>query len=413
MDRSPNIYAGDAMTLTDTLNYTLTTFRAHRLRLSLMLLATAIGVASVVILTSLGEGARNYVINEFSSMGTNLIIVFPGKAETTGALPPVVGEAPNDLTIEDAMALKRIPGITHIAPINVGSAPIDWRRRERETTIFGSNHALAAIQDIELAEGEFLPDIDPRKTSPVAVIGAKIREELFGTQPALGEWIRIENYRFRVIGVTRSAGTAMGINRDEIVIIPVASAQQLFNTPSLFRILIHTRNRENIEQVRDDTVALITKRHDGEEDVTVITQDAVLNAFDRILGALTMSVAGIASVSLLVAGVLIMNVMLISVSQRRAEIGLLKAVGASSRQILWLFISEAALLSLLGGLIGIALGIGVSELLAQLYPTLPIAPPGWVIGAALGICLGSGILFGVLPAKHAAQLDPVTALARR
>ncbi len=401
------------MTLLDSLNYTLTTFRSHRLRLTLMLLATAIGVASVVILTALGEGARNYVIDSFSSMGSNLVIVFPGKAETTGAMPPVVGEAPNDLTIDDALALTRIPGVAHVAPINIGSAPISWQRRERETIIFGGSYELDIIQDVEMDEGKFLPPMDPRQTSPVAVIGAKIRDELFGTQNAIGEWLRIEDYRFRVIGVMKEAGTAMGMNRDEVVIIPVASAQQLFNTPSLFRILIHTQGREYIEPVKEDTLALITERHDDEEDVTVITQDAVLGAFDRILGALTKTVAGIASVSLLVAGVLIMNVMLISVSQRRAEIGLLKAIGASPRQIHWLFLSEAALLSLVGGLIGIGLGVVTAMLLAHLYPALPIAAPPWVIIAALTICLGSGMLFGVLPAKRAARLDPVAALARR
>lgn len=401
------------MNLADTLSYTATTFRSHRLRLGLMLLATAVGVASVVILTALGDGARNYVINEFSSMGTNLVIVFPGKTETTGAMPPVVGEAPNDLTIDDAMALQRIPGVKLVAPLNVGAAPVAYQRREREAPVLGSTHEMDIIQDMEMAEGEFLPPMDPRQTSPVAVIGAKIRDDLFGTQAALGEWIRIEDYRFRVIGVLKEAGTSMGVNRDEVVVIPVASAQQLFNTPSLFRILIHTRSRDQIDAVQQDALALITNRHDGEEDVTIITQDAVLGAFDRILGALTMTVAGIASVSLLVAGVLIMNVMLVSVSQRRTEIGLLKAIGASSRQILWLFLSEAALLSLVGGLLGIALGMIAAEVLAQLYPTLPIAPPQWVIIAALVICLGSGMLFGVLPAKRAARLDPVTALARR
>jgi len=401
------------MTLGDTLSYTLTTFRAHRLRLGLMLLATAVGVAAVVILTSLGDGARRYVINEFASMGTNLVIVFPGKSETTGALPPVVGEAPRDLTIEDALALLRIPGVARVAPINIGSAPLAWQRRERETTIFGSSAELDVIQDIELEEGEFLPVMDPRQAAPVVVIGAKIREELFGPTPALGEWVRIEDYRFRVIGVMKAAGTAMGMNRDEVAIIPVASAQQLFNTPSLFRILVHAQSRDRIPAVQRAVIAVIKDRHDDEEDVTVITQDAVLAAFDRILGALTKTVAGIASVSLLVAGVLIMNVMLVSVSQRRSEIGLLKAVGASSRQVLWLFLSEAAVLSLVGGLIGVGLGVGCAELLGYFYPALPIAAPGWVIITALAVCLGSGVMFGVLPAKRAARLDPVAALARR
>jgi putative ABC transport system permease protein len=401
------------MIIEDIIGYTLTTFRAHRLRLGLMLLATAVGVASVVILASLGDGARKYVINEFSSMGTNLIIVFPGKAETTGAMPPVVGEAPNDLTIEDALALKRLPGVAHVVPINVGSAPLTWQRRERESVVFGGTAELDVIQDIEMAEGKFLPVMDPRQAAPIIVIGSKLRDELFGPHPAMGEWIRIEDYRFRVIGISKPAGTAMGMDRDETAIIPVASAQQLFNTPSLFRILIHATSRDHIPEVQKAVIAEIKKRHDNIEDVTVITQDAVLSAFDRILGALTMTVAGIASVSLLVAGVLIMNVMLVSVSQRRTEIGLLKAIGASSKQVLWLFLTEAAVLSLVGGLIGLGIGVAGAQVIAQLYPTLPVAPPTWVIFAALGVCLGSGILFGVMPARRAARLDPVQALARR
>ena len=401
------------MNVADILRFTFTTFRAHRLRLSLMLLATAVGVAAVVLLASLGDGARRYVVNEFSSLGTNLLIVFPGKAETTGALPPIVGEAPRDLTIEDALALHRILGVQHIAPINVGSAPLSWSRRERETTIFGGTAALEVIQDIDLVQGTFLPELDARQTAPVVVIGAKIRDELFGTEEAIGEWLRIEDRRFRVIGVMAEAGMAMGMNRDEVAIIPVASAQQLFNTPSLFRVLVQATNRDRITEIQQGIIDVIRDRHDNEEDVTVITQDAVLSAFDRILGALTMTVTGIASISLLVAGILIMNVMLVAVSQRRSEIGLLKAIGASSAQVRWLFLSEAAVLSLVGGLIGLTLGVMGAQTIHWLFPALPIVAPLWVIVSALGVCLGSGILFGVLPASRAAKLDPVMALARR
>lgn len=397
----------------DILGYTLTSFRAHRLRLALMLLATAVGVASVIILASLGEGARRYVIGEFSSLGTHLLIVFPGKSETTGALPPVVGEAPNDLTLADAKALLRSPHITRIAPINIGEAVVSWQRRERQGMIVGSTAEMSQLREMKLAEGEHLPPGDMEDAVPVAVIGHTLRRELFGTQPALGEWLRIDDRRFRVIGVLAPAGVSQGMNMDEVVVIPVASAQQLFNQPSLFRLLVEARSRESIAPAKQDIIEIIKQRHDNEEDITVITQDSILRAFDRILTALTRAVAGIASISLVVAGVLIMNVMLVAVSQRRGEIGLLKAIGASPRQIMLLFLSEAGMLSLLGGAIGLALGLAGAALIHWLYPILPFTAPLWVVLASLGVCIGSGVLFGLLPARRAAQLDPVAALARR
>lgn len=397
----------------DIFRFTFTTFRAHRLRLGLMLLATAVGVASVIVLASLGEGARRYVITEFSSLGTDLLIVFPGRSETTGAMPPVVGEAPRDLTIADAQALTRSPAISRVAPLNVGEALVSWRRRERQVMIVGSTAEMEQVRHIALAEGEFLPPGDMQNAVPVAVLGSKIRTELFGAEPALGEWLRIGDRRFRVIGLLPDTGQSVGMNMDEVIIIPVASAQQLFNQPSLFRMLVQARDREHIDQAKKDVLNIVRERHDNEEDITVITQDSVLQAFDRILRALTMAVAGIASISLLVAGVLIMNVMLVAVSQRRSEIGLLKAIGASSRQVMLLFLSEAGMLSLLGGVIGLLLGLGGTALIHWIYPVLPVTAPLWVVIAALSVCMGSGMLFGILPARRAARLDPVIALARR
>lgn len=397
----------------DIFRFTFTTFRAHRVRLGLMLLATAVGVASVIVLASLGEGARRYVITEFSSLGTDLLIVFPGRSETTGAMPPALGEAPRDLTIADAQALTRSPAISRVAPLNVGEALVSWRRRDRQVMILGSTAEMEQVRHIGLAEGEFLPPGDMQNAVPVAVVGSKIRSELFGTEPALGEWLRIGDRRFRVIGILPDTGQSVGMNMDEVIIIPVASAQQLFNQASLFRMLVQARDREHIDQARKDVLAIVRERHDNEEDITVITQDSVLQAFDRILRALTMAVAGIASISLLVAGVLIMNVMLVAVSQRRSEIGLLKAIGASSRQIMLLFLGEAGMLSFFGGLIGLLLGLGGTALIHWIYPVLPVAAPLWVVIAALSVCLGSGMLFGILPARRAARLDPVIALARR
>jgi len=214
-----------------------------------------------------------------------------------------------------------------------------------------------------------------------------------------------------VIGILSSEGRSIGVDTEDLVIIPIATAQQLFNTPSLFRILVEARSREDIPRVKDFIQNTIAERHQGEEDVTVVTQDAVLQTFDKILRALTLTVAGIAAISLAVAGILVMNVMLVAVSQRTSEIGLLKAVGATYRQVLWLFMIEAGLLSLLGAAIGLLLGYAGSWALVTLYPTLPAYPPAWAVFAGIGVALGTGILFGVLPARKAAHMDPVTALA--
>ncbi len=187
----------------------------------------------------------------------------------------------------------------------------------------------------------------------------------------------------------------------------------MLNTNTLFRIMIEARSREQIEEVKSRVLKAITQRHDGEEDITVITQDAILQTFDKILNVLTMGVAGIAGISLAVAGILVMNVMLVSVTQRTSEIGLMKAIGATSAAIRQLFLVEAVLLSLSGAVVGIGLGYLGAGVLRQLYPTFPAYPPAWAVIAGFGTALISGIVFGVMPARRAAQLDPIQALSKR
>jgi len=402
------------MSLIDILNFTLGSLQGHRLRSLLMLLAMSIGVAAVVILTSLGEGARRYVTGEFATLGTHLIIVLPGRSETAGAGPSMfIGETPRDLTLDDSMALTRSSTIRRIAPISVGSAAVSWKEREREVPILGSTSDLLEIRHWSMAQGRFLPPDSPDLATPVCVIGSKVRDELFGAQSALGEWVRIGDRRFRVVGVLATEGRSIGVDVQEIVIIPVASAQMLFNSPSLFRIIIEARNREAIQPAIEFTRTTLRERHQGEEDVTIITQDAVLATFDRIFNALTLTVAGIATISLIVAGILIMNVMLVAITQRTTEIGLLKAIGASQHQIQTLFLMEAAILSLIGAVIGLGLGETGSWFIGYLYPAFPAGPPLWAILAAVGVALLTGVIFGTLPARRAARLDPVQALSRR
>ncbi len=386
---------------------------AQPVRALLILLAMSIGVASVVLLTAIGDGARHYIVDEFETLGTHLVIVLPGRTETTGGQPPLFGETPRDLTLEDATALISSHYIADIAPINVGTAPVSARGLERETTILGSTSALMQVRHLNLAQGRFLPKTAANKSLPVCVIGQILKHELFGNQSALGRWLRINDRRFRVIGVLASEGQSIGVDFDEIVIIPVASAQALFNTSSLFRILAETKSKQAMYAAVDDIRNIIKNRHEGEDDVTIITQDSVVKTFDDILTALTLTVSSIAGISLLVAGILVMNVMLVSVSQRRAEIGLLKALGATRRQVQVIFLTEAAMLSIAGAIVGLLLGQLVIVLLQVMYPDFPITIPVWAILAAVIVALFTGLLSGVLPALKAAKLNPVLALSKR
>ncbi|MET0049189.1 MAG: ABC transporter permease [Sedimenticola sp.] len=387
--------------------------RGARTRTWLMLLAMAIGIGSVVVLTALGEGARRYVSNEFSNLGTNLIVVLPGRTETTGGAPPIIGGTPEELTLSDALALLRSSSIRKIAPVVVGSAPASHQQLEREVMVAGSTHELLDVRNMEMAMGEFLPPGDPTRGGAVTVIGLKLKQELFGNRKALGKWIRIHDSRFRVIGVLQPMGESLGMDVGDLAIIPVSRAMSLFNTESLFRILVQASGRDAIPKAQQAIRDILRERHNGEEDVTVITQDALLSTFDEIFQALTATVAGIAAISLGVAGILIMNVMLVAVSQRTAEIGLLKALGSSQRQILQLFLVEAALLSTLGAMIGMAIAYGGVWALTQVFPDFPLGVPLWSLAAALLVALGTGLLFGVMPARRAARLDPVEALSGR
>lgn len=401
------------MNTSDLLTYATGSVFGYRARTMLTLLAMGIGVASVVMLTALGEGARRFVTGEFQSLGTNLLIVLPGRSETTGGPPPLLGETPRDLTLDDALAIERSRAVRRIAPISVGSAGVSYREREREVNIIGSTGEFLGIRHLKMGTGRFLPTGDPRRPSPVCVLGSKVKDELFGSAPAVGRWVRIGDRRFRVIGTLASEGRSIGVDTQEIVIIPVTSAQALFDSYSLFRVLVEARSDEAIPKAREDILRIVRQRHEGEDDITVITQDAVVATFDKIFTALTLTVAGIASISLVVAGILIMNVMLVAVSQRTTEVGLLKALGASSGAVLRVFLTEAAILSLVGAVAGVAVGYTAIWFIDHAYPQLTLIAPAWAVIAAVIVALVTGLLFGVLPARRAARLDPVAALAGR
>jgi putative ABC transport system permease protein len=311
----------------------------------------------------------------------------------------------------DAEALARqVPRLRQVAPIAMGTAPAGYGDRSRSIVVLGTTAEYLAIRHLHMASGRYLPQGEPN--APVCVLGSNVASELFGSSNPLGQMIRLGQTRFRVLGVLASRGQSVGMNMDDVVHIPVRSGLRLFNRTSLFRIVAEVNSSQAVPVAKKQALAVLKQRHGGVEDVTAVTQDAVMATFDRIFNALTLALAGIAAISLAVAGIGIMNVMLVSVSERRPEIGLLKAVGVTRGQIIAVFLLEAAFISTAGGLAGLAGGFGAGRLLQHIVPELPAAPPGWAVVSAVLVSVSVGVLFGSLPARKAANLDPVEALMR-
>lgn len=394
----------------DVLRFAAGALRGHRLRTGLSMLGVAVGVAAVIVLTGLGEGARGYVTDQFMSLGSNVLIVVPGRTETTGGIPGL-GGAPRDLTIADADSLRSgIRGVQTVTPVAMGNDTVSREGRSKQVAVIGTTAEMQPIREIVIREGRFLPAGDWERGSSVAVLGSGLAAELFPGIDPVGQVLRIGDFRMRVIGVIAPRGMTLGIDLDEIVMVPVATAMRLFNRSSLFRIMLKHDPRADVAAVRDGVRRVLMDRHDDEEDFTLITQDAVLSAFGAVFQALTAALAGIAAISLTVAGVGIMNVMLVAVSERTREIGLLKAVGARPGQILAAFVVEAMLLSSAGGAAGLVAALTATRALGLAFPAIDASPPGWAVAAALAVSLGMGALFGMLPARNATRLDPIAAL---
>lgn len=397
----------------DLVRFSAEALTGHRLRAGLSLLGVAIGVSSVILLTSLGEGARVYVTGEFSSLGTNLLTIRPGKNETTGIMARGLGVA-RDLTLEDAEALRRrVPRLRLVAPVVAGQARARYGERERVVNVRGSTADFAPLRQIRMRTGRHLPAGETALGQRVCVIGPKLEQELFAGERAMGKLVRLGDERFRVIGVWAPRGVTLGQDLDEFAIVPAAASMRMFDRSGLSEIVADVSSHDQIEPARLAVLAVLKERHEGVEDVTVVTQGSIVGSLTRILAILTAALAGIAAVSLSVAGIGIMNVMLVSVSERTSEVGLLKALGVSPAQVVAAFLVEASILSTTGGIVGVGFGYAGARAVKTLYPAFPMVPPDWAVAAALVVSVSVGLVFGVLPAWRASRLDPVAALSRR
>ncbi|MGW4465518.1 ABC transporter permease [Micromonospora sp. NBC_01796] len=377
--------------------------RANRMRSALTMLGVIIGVAAVVVLVAIGTGAKREVEQQVEGLGSNLLVVVPGRLDF-GAAPAV-----SRLDLSDVEAVSRVVGDAGQVTATVASG---------ETVRVGTRSVFSTVQGVlettqevfvrDLDRGAYLGSSDVDTARRVAVLGSRVAGTLFGDRDPIGQQVSIASVRFRVIGTFAPLGQSLGVDRDDEVHVPITAAHRLYGTTRIDGIAVKAPDRERIGELGNRIVGELTTRHPDTE-FSAVTQEQILGVLGDILGVLTGVLTAIAGISLLVGGVGVSNIMLVSVRERTREIGLRKAVGARPRDIGLQFLLEAVLLTALGGVTGMGLGIGGALLVAGLTP-VPATVTGWSLALAFGVSAVVGIVFGVLPARRAGRLDPVIAL---
>jgi putative ABC transport system permease protein len=396
------------MLLADSLQLAVRAITAQRLRSFLTLLGIAVGIAAVILLTSIGEGIHRFVLGEFTQFGTNVISIVPGKTKT-GGTPSGLPSSARPLSLDDTKSLERLPHVVAVTPNVRGNAEVEGNGRTRRTLIYGVNSKLPQIFRSTVQSGQFLPADDEGSARAFVVLGSKLKAELFGSENPLGQRLRVGGLHFRIIGVLAPKGQFLGIDLDDTAFVPTARAQELFNREGVDEINVAAEEGIPSALIASRIKAHLIERH-SREDFTIVTQEDMLKTLSNILNVLTMAVGALGGISLLVGGVGIVTIMTIAVTERTGEIGLLVALGAPRRTILLLFLGEAVALSALGGIVGLALGFGLAQVIHFALPALPVHTPISFVLLAEGIAIAIGLLAGVLPARNAARLDPVEAL---
>jgi putative ABC transport system permease protein len=377
--------------------------RANRLRSALTMLGVIIGVAAVIVLVAIGSGAKNEVESQVEGLGSNLIIVVPGQFDF-GSAPSV-----SRLTLDDVELLGRVVGDPERVAATVASGEsVRVGNNEAFVTVNGATETLPLVFSRPLDRGRYVSGTDVATRRRVVILGSAVARQLFPDVDPLGRQVTLAGVRFRVVGVFAEVGSTFGVSRDQEVHVPVTAAQRLFGVERIDGIAVKAPTTEDVEPLQGRLVRALEEEYPGEE-FSAVTQTQILGTIGRILGLLTGVLAAIAAISLLVGGVGVSNIMLVSVRERTREIGLRKALGARQRDVLLQFLIEAVLLTTIGGIIGIGLGIGAALLLGAFTP-LPAAISWWSPALAFGVSVAVGVFFGVAPARRAGRLDPVVAL---
>ncbi|MGC9044262.1 MAG: ABC transporter permease [Myxococcota bacterium] len=383
----------------------------NKWRTFLTTLGIVIGVYSVVILVSLGEGAKIYFADLFSGMGSNLLIVLPGKKDTKGGAPHPMINTVRKLSLSDMEFLKK-RGRTFetVNGLIMGGGNTKYQNRQRDLMIIGTNETFSYIHNMPVESGSFISEEDVSSRKKVAVIGHTVLKELFQGENPLGKQMTVAGGRFTVIGVMQSKGQSLGIDMDDIVYIPLTIAMDMFNQEGLTRITVKANSASNVDAAIDEINELMKKAHNGNEDFTIISQKDMLSTFEKIASTMQLVVLGIASISLLVGGIGIMNIMLVTVKEKTREIGIRIAVGARRSDILIQFLIESVTISLLGGVVGLLLGLLTIIVFNSLVPDFQVQLTPWIFMLSFGFSVAVGIIFGVFPAKRAADMNPIDAL---
>ena len=392
------------MNLQDALGSALESLQGNRLRTLLTLLGVVIGVSIVILLVSMGESARMYVSNQVQGMGLgpSVLVIHPGKND-----PPIEASR---LTYDDAMEIaRRVPDVVDVLPVVVGSVEVKAHQAKTMTTAWGVTGNYTTLVGYHVREGRFFDDNDVHRRKKVCVLGQKVRNRLFGSVSPLGETLRVGDTKFECLGVMEQKGEMLGLDLDDIVIMPVTTGADLLETSRLLEIIAWTRGPEHVPAVAESVKDMLASRHKRTDDFHMHSQGELMSTLSKITGALTTFVAAIAAISLIVGSIGIMNIMLVSVTERTREIGIRKAIGARRGDLFVQFLVEALLISLMGGVLGIALGAGISIGVLSLIE-LPVIVTPWAVAAAAGASILVGLVSGVYPAMRAADLDPVAAL---
>ncbi len=384
--------------------------RCNKLRSFLTMLGVIIGVAAVILLVSIGEGARRYIRKELGGLGTNILIVVPGKTAKEGGMH-MGASSVRKLVYDDAVLIKRRSiHVQYAVPVIVGTSRVKQAGNVRDTYIVGVTEEYFPARNLSIELGRAINSNDVEARRRVCVLGRTVKRDLFGDANPLGAPVKLGDARYRVVGVMQRKGVTLGYDLDDVVFIPTTSARELFDTDALLNITVKARSEQVLEAAKRDIRRILMRRHAGREDFTIMSQDEMLDVMGKVLNIMTAVLAGIASISLVVGGIGIMNIMLVSVRERTREIGIRKAVGAKNRDILLQFLAESTVLSITGGLGGIVLG-GVTAMLIPLFVDfLPTEIAWWSVLLAFLFSAMVGVFFGVYPARKAALYDPIVAL---